>query len=616
MVLKDVNHDEAGAEPASLVSKQEHELARRARVENRLAAPVDRLAATIADFILFSPLATLAMAPFKRQALEAQLVGSDDAWFVAAVSAGLTAATVIVLFQTLCLMKWRATPGKLIFGLRVETLWPDQRQLNPMAAFLRSIVFCLEVLMLGLPWLAILSNERRRPFHDRIADTVVVSKRERRVGPPALSEMAFSSGILAAMLTCVALVSTFKLSQIGFGSKAVVADLEASGDLCPAVGDTEKSWIPGNGEVKPGRMSVALTLFEADAIDEACLKAEADYAMWNGDQKDLAYLGRGLAEKTDEELAQSYLDKACETATPGDACRALTFLRMPELPEDEVEAKTALVEHENRVHELLANLSNKTAPFLRVLAMKELSAQRQDEKALALVDQFPPQKELGYFLAGERMKALWNLNRQNDARLSLQSSIAAFEPDQRLAMSRWFCQNETSSIGCASASRPACDWLSTAVENDQDLLQNNDITLTYLRGESCSSRLDDKKLASLRSKVEDETAKSYIEGLELMAKGQKDKARETLAKIASDIEKSGSFFAEANAKLVELASSTKDLAKIRESWIDLEPSDEGWIYLGHQLMARYNDFKAWDETLEIGFKLGESGAVDRSAARC
>lgn len=611
MVLKDVNHDEAGSEPASFVSSQ----AKQSAVENRLAAPIDRVAATVADFILFSPLITLAIAPFKRRALEAQLAGSDEAWMIACFSAGLTAAAALILIQTVCLMKWRATPGKMIFGLRVETLWPEQRPMNPMAAFLRSVVFCLEILMLGLPWLAILSNERRRPFHDRIADTIVVSKRERRVGPPLLSEMAFSSGLLAAVLTCVALVSTFKLTQMGFGAKAVVADLELSGDLCPAVGESHTNWIPGPGEKKPSRIGVALALFEADAIDEECLKVEADYAMWNGDQKDLAYLARGLAEKDDEELTQSYLDKACETSTPGDACRALTFLRGPEVSEDEIEAKTAAVEHENRVHELIGDLTPTSSPFLRLLAMRELSMQHQDDKALAMIDQFPPQKELGFFLAGERTKALWNLNRQNDARLALQSSIVSFDPDQRLAMSRWFCQNETSSVGCASATRPACDLLSNAVENDKDLLHNNDIALTYLRGESCSSRLDDKKLAFLKDEVEDLTVKTYIEGLEHISKGQKEKAKEALLKVATDVDKAGAFFAEANAKLVELAATTKELSKIREAWVDLEPSDDGWAYLGHQLMARYNDFKAWDETLEIGFKLGETGAVDRGAAR-
>jgi uncharacterized RDD family membrane protein YckC len=611
MVLKEINHEEAGAQPASVVSSA----LKAPALETRLAAPIDRLAATVADFILFAPLMTLAMSPFKRQAVEAQLSGNDEAWMMACLSGGLTAALVLVIYQTVCLMKWRATPGKMIFGLRVEALWPEQRALNPMSAFLRSIVFCLEIVMLGLPWLAILSNERRRPFHDRIADTIVISKRARKVGPPVLSEMAFSSGLLAAVLTCVALVTTFKLTQMGFGGHSAAADLESSGDLCAAVGEAERNWIPGTGEERPSRIGVALTLYHADAINQDCLKQEADYAMWNGDQKDLAYLARGLSETADDELAQSYLDKACETTTPGDACRALTLLREPELPEDEIEAKTAQVDHENQVHEIVESLGPKTAPFLKVLAIRELSTERNDSRALQFIDQFPPQKELSYFLATERTKALWNLDRQSEARLSLQSSISGFDADQRIAVSRWFCQNETSAIGCAAAQRPACDWLANAVAQDEDLLKNADITLTYLRGETCSERLGEKQLASLKPKVGDEAARTYVEALEHLAKGQKDKGREVLQKLAADTEKSGSFFIEANARLADLAGSPTDLVKVRDAWTKTDPSEEGWAFLGRHLMDRYNQLRAWDETLEVGFKLGQNEAIDRSAAR-
>ena len=615
MVLKDVNHEEAGAEPASIHSAT----LKAPALETRLAAPIDRLAATVADFILVSPLSALAMAPFKRQALEAQLAANDEAWMIACLCAGLTAAMILVIYQTVCLMRWRATPGKMIFGLRVENLWPnvepEQKALNPMSAFLRSVVFCLECLMLGLPWLAVLSNERRRPFHDRISDTVVISKRARKVGPPLLSEMAFSSGLLAAVLTCAALFSTLKLTQLGFGTRSVASDLEASGDLCSAVGSAHDTWVPGAGEQTPTRIGVALALYQAQNIDEDCLKLEADYAMWNGDGKDLAYLARGLAEKTDDELAQSYLDKACETSSPGDACKALTLLREPELPEDEVEAKTAVVERENQVHELVASLNAKSAPFLKILAIRELSTERNDSSALALIDQFAPQKELGYFLATERTKALWNLNRQNEARLALRSSISGFDPEQRVALSRWFCQNETSAIGCAADARPACDWLANAVERDEDLLKNSDVALTYLRGESCSSRLTEERLASIKSKVGDETAKTYVEALELIAKGEKLKGRETLEKITVNSEKAGAFFAEANARLIDLAVSPTELSKVREAWVSLDPNEDGWIYLGHQLMDRYNQLKAWDQTLEVGFKLGENQAIDRGAAR-
>ena len=250
-------------------------------LESRLAAPLDRLAAVIADFVLISPIAAFIMSPFRRIASEAMLQGRDDAWMIStAVSIGLS-VLVVILYQTIFLVKWRATPGKRLFGLTVETLWSTEGSpIRPQAAFMRACALCFELLLLGLPLIGVIGNDRRRPLHDRLADTIVLSKRRSKVGVPGLSEKSLASGLVGAFFMSLLIVVTFKVGQLrGFNTSAAALDGESAA-LCENVARADQNWVPALGEKKPSRISIALTLFEADAIDESCLKLEADATLW------------------------------------------------------------------------------------------------------------------------------------------------------------------------------------------------------------------------------------------------------------------------------------------------------------------------------------------------
>jgi uncharacterized RDD family membrane protein YckC len=580
-------------------------------LEDRLATPMDRLAAAVADFVIVSPMATLAMSPFRRLAEEAQLQGSDERWMIATASGLGAGLLIIIAYQTLSLMKWRATPGKRLLGLSVESLWHDEgTRMRPQAALLRSLAWCAEAALCGMPWIAVIGNERRRPFHDRLADTIVLSKRK-SMGPPGLHEMSLASGLVGAFFTSLLIVVAM---QIGLHSpmKSVLdQSSESVAGACEAVDRAESSWVAGLDEKKPSRMSIALSLYEADSIDEDCLKHEADFALWKSEPKELAYLARGLAEKTDDELSQSYLDKACDGRDETDACRALALLNVDELPEDPVEAKAAQVQRDNEILSLIASLTPKSEPFLRLIAIRELITRHQSERALELIDSFAPQKDLAFFLSSERMKTLWALNRKTESRLAMKSSIGSFEPDQRVALTRWFCQTEIGESGCSTQAKAPCDLLAASVDHDQVLLGDPDVTLAYIRGETCSARLNGDKLRDLKNEMPDASSQGYVEALIAL----EDAPQEGVQQLRALSLKDDVFTNEARAKLIDLARSEKELSEIREDWLDDEAGEEGWSYVGRKLMARYNELKAWDQTIEIGFKMGEGDPLDQQAAK-
>jgi uncharacterized RDD family membrane protein YckC len=71
-----------------------------------------------------------------------------------------------------------ATLGKYLMGLRVVRT--DGRRLQPRQAALRALAYAPSSLALYLGFLAVLVDDRRRGWHDRIAGTVVIYKWQAR----------------------------------------------------------------------------------------------------------------------------------------------------------------------------------------------------------------------------------------------------------------------------------------------------------------------------------------------------------------------------------------------------------------------------------------------------
>ena len=613
MVVDDTPPNEENQKPE--MSGQPSDLPERLTLEDRLATPQDRIAAAIADLVLISPVAALAMAPFKKIAQEALLQGHDDAYMLAMASAFGASALIIIAYQTLFLIKWRATPGKRLLGLTVESLWDAEgAPMKPGAAFLRACAVCVEALCLGLPWIGVIGNERRRPFHDRLADTIVLSKKKSVAGVPNLSERSIASGLMAAVFMALTVMAMVTLKQFDFTTAPKVLKAKAT---CDVVAKAESSWIPAVGETKPSKLSLALALYEAEGIDEECLKAEADASLWStdADQK-LAYLARGLAEKSDEELSQSYLEKACDESSDESSetasCQALVFLNAGDVPEDALEAKEARVERENELLLMVGSFNRETEPFLKILGVRELSQRGFHERALSLLETLSPQKSLAFFQTSERMKSQWALGDKSSVRASIKNSVASFDNEQRVSLSRWLCLSETSESGCSVSARNACDVLAASVLNDSVLLHDPDVAVGYLRGEACSNRLTDERLAEIEKETPEASTRAYVAALR---ENSKLHGQTPLLKTIAFGDDEGPFVNEARMKLVGLAQTDRELSGVREAWLDDDPASEGWMALGLALMTKYNGFHSWDQAIELGFKLGEHEMLNPVTAK-
>ena len=98
------------------------------------------------------------------------------------------------IYAALCEWRWGATLGKRAAGLRVETLTLAR-------AFGRGFAHLLSLLPLGIGFIAAAFDPRRRAWHDRIADTVVIEKQKR--SPWAMLVIT----ILASLFTFMAFMA-------------------------------------------------------------------------------------------------------------------------------------------------------------------------------------------------------------------------------------------------------------------------------------------------------------------------------------------------------------------------------------------------------------------------
>ena len=149
----------AGASPADLVSYQSH-----------YAGAVSRFAAYAIDVLVSTAAFSLGLAAISYSV---QIVtGHQVSWN----RSNAVVAVVFVLWQFLYFgYSWAMsgkTPGMALLGVRVVR--SDGTTLDPPHAFLRALVFPLNFLLAGLPFLVIVVQRERRGVADLIADTAVI----------------------------------------------------------------------------------------------------------------------------------------------------------------------------------------------------------------------------------------------------------------------------------------------------------------------------------------------------------------------------------------------------------------------------------------------------------
>lgn len=285
-----------------------------------IASVTDRFMALLLDFLLVSPIVSLALAGLIRKAktyflLDAQ--SPEGLAFGALVF--VCGAVVVVLLQALALYLWQATPGQYFLQLRVISYPQEKKQLGFGQCLVRALGFVANFLMMGIPFLEVLGHPLRRVFNERASDTMVITlKKKYDEGPAEIEQRFVSSWIRLSFLVLALFVAAGVMQSWRSLDEDHRYSRGESGRQCKEIADRE---LRGNA-----RLDAALSLFVLDEISQECLNKEADASLWGDpvNSQDLAYLAKFLTADRDQQ--DLYFQRICKQKNSS-ACFIGTYLK-------------------------------------------------------------------------------------------------------------------------------------------------------------------------------------------------------------------------------------------------------------------------------------------------
>ena len=566
-------------------SKQPQKAKPKVRVE--LANPIDRVAATIVDFLfIIFPAILVLGAPYKKDIVKSVLLENDEVFAIAFLALIFIGLICIWLYQTLLTYFYGFTVGKLFLGLRVKRIWSESH-LSFYQCAVRSVVWIFEALLFFLPFLEVLSNVKRRSLHDRFADTIVISVRQKGIGKPSQLEQSFVNFIFAFIFVIVMSSITFYvpiiLEQVKEVKRMEEFESLAEFEVCKKVTDSLENWPTAE---KPERIDVAMTLFAAEELTESCLEREADYVFINEEESAVAYLANSFVYSENPSLSDKYLHKVCELDSRSTECKFSLFINNWN--------KGAA----QAVSESLSRLIKSNKEYVQVWLLRHHINNFNYDAALELVDRFKELPGLSAFWTRQKSKIFWGLNRKKESRVAASVAYQSLNEADGVELASWICFEELES-GCKAFEAESCKKISNYFSPANETLQDPRIAISYIRYNECNGKVDYEKhiLTHYRSDLI-----SVLEAMADFEQKSSNKAIGKLLELAEDESSHELVKFEALRRVLKLAENKKDLIKVFEIWSEKEKGLEQ-IKLGKLMLKKFFSHEMHEENFIIGQKL-------------
>lgn len=216
------------------------------------------------------------------------------------------------LIQSAFITVWSATPGQYFLKIRIKFHMYEKEAgvFNKyqifFKSFLRQFLFWTSFLLLGLPFLSMMTNKARRTFYDRVVEVSVTSKKNEPTFFNFEKEYRYWQSftvtlvLFAVFFTIVLVWKNYTKIVQRSSSFAVLQDKRF---FCEELED-----IPPDE-----RLQFAVALNLADQLSDVCLDKEADFAIWKQKKSDysLAYYAKSLTTG-DVDMEKKYLQQSCD----------------------------------------------------------------------------------------------------------------------------------------------------------------------------------------------------------------------------------------------------------------------------------------------------------------
>lgn len=550
-----------------------------------LARPLDRLAASIVDVIIvLVPIYILLSAPLKRMFTTSFILGSEADFFASVVLMILLAALILIFYQAFAQYFFGVTIGKKIFGLRVVPMFPEA-QLTFIDHLVRAAVWVFELTCMGLPWLSIFSNQRRRPWHDRICDTVVVQVGGSGAVPP--------TGLERSLVNSVFLVAAvFSLLMFAMQLRGAVERLKIEKALTLGEGDYGSCEIVDNqadenSDDDHARLKLAMTLYAAGLADRGCLEAEVEREIASQvPVAPITYLAQAFIYADDAEISNAYLDEVCQNSPNSVECS------MSQLVTSWSDDNWPAVE------EVLQAMQPGSG-YLEIWGVRHYMKQAQYGRALELLDALNSFKSVAEFTMAQRVKALFNNFKSAEATAALSQAVLALPEEDSMELSSWVCAQELQK-GCQATESNACRRVRNNDPQQEIDFEEPSQALAQVLTLECKGSHDFNYL-SFAEAVRDPDWQTFFRANLKRQKEDRSAAADLYARLIASSTTPDLLKIEAVRRWAQIASQSQ-LNGLVEAWENFG-SKEVWVKSGNVLLSRLAEGKDSTLTLRVAKNL-------------
>lgn len=559
-----------------------------------LARPLDRMAAMIVDLcVVLAPIYYLLSAPLRGWMTKSYLLGWEGDFFTTIVGMSGIAIGLVVFYQTFMHYFFKATLGKILFDLRVVAMFEDHK-VSCWDCFVRSWFWVGEILCFGLPMLAVFSNSRRRPFHDRVADTVVISRNQNGVSGPAFWEQGLVKLVFSLALIAGLLVTVGELKGLSDKLKAessVAALVERESGSCEVV---DKNWDDSGEAKEHDRLKLAMSLYAAGLADRPCLEVEVEREMASQTPVGpITYLAQAFIYAEDAEVSNSYLDEVCKSSPDSVECRM-----------SEVVSRWS-DENWEGVEEAL-DAAPAGSGYLEVWGVRHFMKQARYDRALNFLSALSDKRELSEFILTQRVKALYNGFRTHEAEAALEQAMVALPQSESKELSSWMCVQQLQT-SCDALKGPACGQVRNSLgktsEIDFDL--DGEALANVLAMECHGS--EPINYLSFSEAVNSDDWRIFFQANSKQQKKDVIAAAQLYKQLIMSPEAPDLLKIEAARRWAQFAEG-KQIQDLFEQWRDLS-SREAWVKTGNILFKRVADLGQHEMAVRVAQYLAKAGSL-------
>lgn len=541
----------------------------------------DRMAAFVIDCIAVFWIADLCSAPIKKQFDHSLLLENDGAMSVQIILICIIYALVFVAYHTFAVYLFKQTIGKKVFGIQVRSIW-EGRHLSLYTSFIRSMLQLLSIGLLLFPFLALFYDKQRRVLHEKITETYTYPSRNTSPAPTR-GELLWIHVIYAVVFAHVALIGLFQYQSLKEKYSTVSELITHTDYLCEEVTEARDIW----SRVEDSRLDVALSLYNANIIDEECLGLEAQRAISFEEELDKAYLAMGLIHQGYAELSASYINKVCEYNTMGESCMLIQLLEAFSLRNYELS------------NQILTKWNKEMSTYANLIAMRQFFFEKKFKQASEKIEELWDIEPLNKYLSLYRTLVHYELKNYEKAQEAFVLTYPGLDFDQQKILSAIVCEKETEN-SCQYLPSQSCKKLEENIVSSELGELTEKEFVSYLKYASCPGIEMKDAIEILSSKVETSEQVALIGAFRAEQQGRYEVEKELLEQVLSDGDEDSDIALQARLMLMKRTYDVEKLKEYLKSWESLSTFHPHYFTLGMGLFNQFLAIKNTDLAMQVG----------------